>query len=151
MFDGLIYCGSRDGGEATGRESVVAVVPDKYRGTKEYRLVRDEMIQAARNGTTITYRDIADIMGLRPSGHHMGKEVGQMSGEISEDEYLQGRPMLSAVAISAVRRKPGPGFFGLARELGRLQDSSEKDEGRFWAAEKAAVYDTWQRDSQDSH
>jgi hypothetical protein len=122
----------------------VAVVPDKYRGTKEYRLVRDAMIQAAHNGSTITYGDIADIMGLRPSGHQMGKEVGQMSGEISEDEHIQRRPMLSAVAISVVRRMPGPGFFGLARELGKLQGSSEQDERRFWDAEKAAVYDTWQ-------
>jgi hypothetical protein len=122
---------------------VVAVMPDKYRGTKEYRLVRDEMIRAARNGGTITYGDMADIMGLPPRGHHMAKEVGQMSGEISEDEHIQQRPMLSAVAISAGRRMPGPGFFGLARELGQLQGSSEQDERRFWEAEKAAVYDTW--------
>lgn len=128
----------------------MAVVPDKYRGTKEYRLVRDEMIQAARNGTTITYGDIADIMGLPPRGHYMAKEVGQVSGEISEDEHIQGRPMLSAVAISTERRRPGPGFFGLARDMRILHGSSEQDERRFWAAEKAAVYDTWREDSQDS-
>ena len=97
---------------------VVAVVPDKYRGTKDYRLVRDEMIRAARNETTITYGVIAEIMGLPPTGHHMGKEVGQMSGEISEAEHIQGRPMLSAVAISAPKRMPGSGFFDL--ELARI-------------------------------
>jgi hypothetical protein len=91
----------------------VVVMPDKYRGTKDYRLVRDEMIRAARNGATITYGVVAEIMGLPPTGHHMGKEVGQMSGEISEDEDTQGRPMLSAVAISVGRCRPGPGFFDL--------------------------------------
>ena len=126
----------------------MAVVPDKYRGSKEYYLVRDEMIQAARNGSTIIYRVIADIMGLPPTGHHMAKEVGQMSGEISEDEHIQGRPMLSAVAISAVRRMPGPGFFGLARDMGKLQGSSEQDERHFWDAEKAAVYAIWQGDAE---
>jgi hypothetical protein len=125
----------------------MALVQEKYRGTREYQQVRGEMVQAARQDRLVYYPDIADIMGLPPSGHHMSKEVGQMSGEISEDEHSQGRPMLSAVAVSVTRRIPGSGFFDLARSLGKLQDSSEQAERRFWEEEKTAVYATWQEDA----
>jgi len=124
----------------------VALVEDKYRGTREYREVRDEMIRAAKQGRLIYYANIASIMGLPRSGHHMSREVGHISGEISEDEHSQGRPMLSAVAVSVTRRIPGSGFFDLARSLGKLQDSTEQAERRFWGGEKAAVYTTWQQD-----
>jgi hypothetical protein len=126
----------------------VALVQDKYRGTKEYRIVRDEMIKAAKQGHPIYYAEIAEIMGLPPSGHYMGKEVGYMGGEISEDEHSQGRPMLSAVAVSVTRRIPGSGFFDLARGLGKLQDSSEQAERRFWKEELRAVYAAWQADEE---
>lgn len=109
----------------------MAVVPDKYRGTREYEQVRAEMIKVAKQEDTILYTDIARIMGLPPSGHYMSREVGHMSGEISEDEHSQGRPMLSAVAVSVRIRIPGSGFFDLVRNLGKLQDSSEQAERNF--------------------
>ncbi|MFQ5401031.1 MAG: hypothetical protein ACE5E7_15710 [Anaerolineae bacterium] len=40
-------------------------------------------------------------------------------GEIAADEMKRGRPLLSAVAVG-VSGQPGPGFFALARQLGRL-------------------------------
>ena len=101
-------------------------VPDKYRGTKEYRLVLTELITAARYRGTVTYQEIAPLMGLPPQGSHMGREIGQLLGEISEDEHVNGRPMLSAFAVS-VEGVPGPGFFALARDLGRLR-SDARDE-----------------------
>lgn len=70
------------------------------------------------------------------------KEVGQMLGEISEDEVHAGRPMLSAVVVG-VSGKPGPGFFGLAGDLGRLSDGG--DQQAFWEQERDAVYDAWRR------
>ena len=126
----------------------MTVVPDKYRGTKEYEQVRAEMIKAAKREDTILYTDIASIMGLPSSGHYMSREVGHMSGEISEDEHSQGRPMLSAVAVSVRTRIPGSGFFDLARSLGKLQDSSGQAERHFWEEEKVAVYVAWQEDLQ---
>ena len=49
----------------------------------------------------------------------MGREVGHVLGEIVEDEVAADRPMLSAVAVG-VSGLPGPGFYSLAQELGRL-------------------------------
>ena len=119
--------------------------PTKYRGSKEYLLVYCELMRAARYGGMTTYQAIADIMGLPLRGSHMGKEVGHMLGEISQDELDHSRPMLSAIVVG-VRGSPGPGFFNLARECGKLQDDSKEGEQRFWEEEKAAVYKAWKRE-----
>jgi hypothetical protein len=123
------------------------VVADKYRGSKEYLLVYCELINAARYKGTTTYQAIAEIMGLPLAGNYMSKETGQMLGEIAEDESNRGRPMLTAVVVSSVSGLPGPGFFGLARHLGKLREESEEAERRFWEGETQAVYATWQKES----
>src|SRR5688500_16257184 len=96
----------------------------KYRGKKEYALVYTELINAAKYRGTVTYQEIAQIMGLPLQGNHMSREVGWMLGEISEYELANGRPMLSAIAVG-VNGKPGAGYFDWARKLGRL--TSEDD------------------------
>ena len=120
----------------------MSVVSDKYRGTTKYFHVLTELVRAAQYRGLTTYQDIALLMSLPQSGSHMGKEVGLILGEISEDEVRAGRPMLSSVAVS-VNGKAGPGFFGLARELGRLDQN--KDELAFWKAELLAAYSAWRR------
>ena len=103
-----------------------------------------ELITAARYGGTTTYQAVAGIIGLPLTGNYMGKEVGQILGEISEDELNQGRPMLSAVVVG-VSGLPGSGFFELARGLGKLKIDSNADEHRFWEEEKATVHAEWRR------
>jgi hypothetical protein len=117
------------------------VASNRYRGTPLYYHVHAELVRAAQYRGLTTYQDIAMIMELPLSGSHMGSETGHILGEIVEDEVQAGRPMLSAVAVG-VSGKPGPGFFGLARDLGRLVD---QDEAIFWAAERDRVYDAWRR------
>jgi hypothetical protein len=118
------------------------VVKDKYRGTTKYFHVLAELVRAAQYRGLTTYQDIVVIMGLPQSGSHMGKEVGWVLGEISEDEVNAGRPMFSSVAVG-VNGKAGPGFFGLARDLGRLPANG--DESEFWENERSATYDAWRR------
>ena len=122
----------------------MSTVSDKYRGKPVYFLVYCELLTAARYRGTVTYQEIAQIMGLPLKGSYMGKEVGHLLGEIAEDEFGQGRPMLSAVAVG-VSGKPGPGLFSLAREFGKLGGESNEEEGRFWEAERDACYLTWRR------
>jgi hypothetical protein len=119
-------------------------VADKYRGTVTYHLVYKELITAACYRGTITYQEIAEIMGLPLQGNLMGSQTGHMLGEISEDEFTAGRPMLSAVAVG-VSGTPGDGFYGLAKGLGKLTEDSPEAKRHFWEKEKAAVYKTWQR------
>ncbi len=120
----------------------MSIVSDKYRGTKEYYLIHSELITAARYKGTITYQEIAQIIGLPLRGGHMAAEIGHLLGEISEDEFNAGRPMLSSIAVN-VQRFPGPGFFKLARSLGKLSEESKQAENDFWEEESEAVYGTW--------
>ena len=53
--------------------------------------------------------------------------------------------MLSAIVVSSVSRKPGKGFFNLARKIGRLQGSTPEEELKFWETEKQALYRTWEK------
>ncbi|SRR5260221_8745137 len=112
---------------------------DKYRGTKEYFLILAELIQAARYRGTVTYQELADLIGLPLVGAFMGAELGGYLGAISEEEVQQGRPMLSVLTVT-VEGKPGDGFFGLAKDLGKLKSDHPHDRDAFWEAEKRAVY-----------
>jgi hypothetical protein len=76
-------------------------VASRYRGSKEYLLVYSELINAARYRGTITYKEIAAILGIHTPGNHMSRETGWILGEISEDEFNQKRPMLSAIAVTS--------------------------------------------------
>ena len=122
----------------------MAVVSDKYRGTPAYHTVYCELLAAARYRGTVTYQEIAQVMGLPLQGSHMGKEVGHILGEIAEDEMTSGRPMLSAVAVG-VSGEPGPGLFALARALGRLKGDSAEAKAKFWEKERDSCYQTWKR------
>jgi hypothetical protein len=119
-------------------------VVSKYRGTKAYHLVYCRLLTAAQYRGTVTYQEIAKILRLPMKGSHMGREIGWILGEISEDEHTAERPMLSAVAVN-VGGGPGPGFFAFARELGILS-SEPSEERRFWEAEREKVYSTWAED-----
>lgn len=119
-------------------------IKDKYRGTPLYHLVHAELVTAAQYRGTVTYQELAQIMGLPVVGSYMGSEVGIILGEISEDEANNGRPMLSAVAVSKSGHA-GPGFFTLARDLGRLTGTSPEDEMAYWETERQQAYATWQR------
>lgn len=123
------------------KEIAMGAVKDRYRGTTEYFHVLAELVRTAQYRGVTTYQDVAVIMGLPLSGSHMGKEVGHVLGEISEDEISAGRPMLSSVAVD-VRGKVGDGFFALARDLGRMRGETELE---FLNSQRTATYDAWRR------
>jgi len=120
----------------------MSTATDEHRGSKEYFLVYAELITAARHRGTVTYQELADLVGLPTTGNYMGSEVSKYLGAISEDEVHHGRPMLSAIAVT-VEGKPGAGFFSLAVELNKLSDKG--DQHKFWEVERNAVYKTWQK------
>ena len=121
----------------------MSLVTNRYRGTTDYIRVLAELVRAAEYRGVTTYQDLAVIMGLPLQGAYMGRETGHILGEISEDEVNAGRPMLSAVAVS-VSGKAGPGFFALAKDLGRFSGDAA-DEERFWRQELQSAYETWKR------
>lgn len=112
----------------------------QYRGTREFLLVYCALIRAVRQRRLLYYKEVAERLGIHQAGHHMARQVGQVLGEISEDEHKTGRPMLSAIAVSEAGF-PGDGFFKLARRLGKLTDAQAEQE--FLKAERESVYATW--------
>ncbi len=122
----------------------MTVVADKYRGKQIYHIIYSELITAARYRGTVTYQEIAKLMGLPLTGNYMGFEVGYILGEISEDEHTQGRPMLSAVAVGA-SENPGPGFYTLAGQLNKFNGDSPEAKQQFWEQERDEVYKTWKK------
>jgi hypothetical protein len=92
----------------------MTTIGSKYRGTKEYHPVFCTLIDAAQKRHEVTYKQVATILGIHTPGNSMGREVGQILGEISEDKHAAGRPMLSAV-VERVDGAPGEGFFTHAR------------------------------------
>jgi hypothetical protein len=119
------------------------VVPDRYRGTREYALAYSELIHAARTGGMVTYAGIARLTGLPTQGNAMANEVGRLVGEISEDEVNRNRPMLSALVVEKDNGQTGRGFFKLARDLGKLNGTSRFKEESFLSKEKRALYSLW--------
>jgi hypothetical protein len=71
------------------------------------------------------------IIDLPLSGNYMGNEVGQVIGEISEDEINKGRPILSAIVVST-SGTPGEGFWGLAKEVGKVFEDTPQGRRSFW-------------------
>lgn len=125
----------------------MTVMSDRYRGTPEYDRARELMIQIARQGTVINYKpQITDILGIDPDdrGDHIPQQLGQLCGEISEDEFLAGRPLLIAVVMNR-EGQPGWGFFKLATALGQYHRSGMDAETAYWLAEHARVCDYWQQ------
>ena len=116
----------------------------KYLNTPIGRYVYTELTLAARYRGTLTYQEVAAMADLPMSGNHMGREVGLLLGEISEEEHRQGRAMLSALVTTA-NGKVSKGFFDLARELGLLAGDDPAAEERFLDQQRAAIYAFWKR------
>jgi hypothetical protein len=112
--------------------------------TIEYHLIYSELIKAARHRGTVTYQELAVVVGLPITGNNMGKRLGEILGAISQNEVIQGRPMLSAVAVKA-GGKLGDGFFKFARELEVLNTDDPHKEIAFWENQKRQIYEIWQQ------
>ncbi len=120
------------------------VVEDRYKDSIEYYKVYSDLICAARNHTTINYKDVAREMGIDQTGNHMGAETGHLLGEISENEHNNGRPMLSVLALKTNYDHPGKGFYKLANLLGLLDENvTTEDKRLFWEKQCALVYKEW--------
>ncbi len=112
--------------------------------TVEYHLVYSALINAARYRGTVTYQELAHMVGLPLVGSYMGRQIGNILGAVSQNEAQQQRPMLSALAV-AVNGAPGPGFFTLAREMELLNSDHPADQAAFWEDQVRQCYEIWQQ------
>lgn len=99
--------------------------PSAAKNSKEYFIAYSLMINAAQHQGFCTYQEIAQAVGLPTAGSYMGSVVGELLGNISENEVSLGRPMLSAIVVG-VNGQPGSGFIPYAKELGLFKDGMMK-------------------------
>jgi hypothetical protein len=93
----------------------------------------------ARGRSTITYSDLSLQLRIIAIPYN-DPAMAAMLDEISTEEFRAGRGMLSVIVVHKYADKqPGPGFFKLAKSLGRKVE----DKTAFWVAELNAVYGYW--------
>ena len=83
---------------------------------------RELIEEAARRGTTITYRDLA-VAAEVPPPHSIHKTALALE-ELIRADHDAGRPILAAVCVGKTGR-PRPGFFHVLRDLGRYDGPDE--------------------------
>lgn len=108
------------------------------------KILYKKLLEVASQGKTIRYGEIMSLVGLKP-GNHGACEIGKMLGEISIYEHENGRPLLSAIVVTG--KKPGSGFFWLAKDL-NLQNSQTDEE--FFQAELRKAHKYWQGNGEDT-
>jgi hypothetical protein len=94
----------------------------------------------AKQRQMIPYSDfVSNIHAVEFEGPH-DPRLWHLLGEISEAEAEEGRGMLSALVVhKGGDFQPGPGFFELAKRLGRDTSDIEK----FWIQEVKKVFASW--------
>ncbi|PWB90319.1 hypothetical protein C5688_11175 [Methylocystis sp. MitZ-2018] len=101
------------------------------------------MIERAQLRGMIAYSDlVSQIRSVRLVAHD--PRLFHLLGQISSEEDEAGRGMLTVIVVHKVGdMQPGPGFFELAKSLGR--DTS--DILKCWVDELHRVHATWQKPS----
>ena len=94
--------------------------------------IRNRLIEAARAGEVIFYREL---------GIGRGRAAGTILEEISDYEWNQGRPLLTAVVANKAKGMPSLGFWELAAIPPNL---TEKQCPVIWAREVVKVINYWQ-------
>src|SRR5882724_1845312 len=100
---------------------------------------RSIMIERAKLRGMVAYSDLVKQMhSVRLEPHD--PRLFHLLGEISSEEDAAGRGMLTVVVVHKMGdMQPGPGFFELAKSLGRDTKNIEK----CWVAELHRVHAAW--------
>jgi hypothetical protein len=110
-------------------------------------LVRQKLIEIAKQRKTIQYQKLSDVcnLGLSMQDEPQDRlEIGRIVGEISEYEFENNRPLLSAVVVSDLANGPGNGFYELSENLGQYSGSRDINKRyEFWINELNKVYEQW--------
>jgi hypothetical protein len=112
--------------------------------------LRRALMERAEIGSTTTYRELADRLGLKPP--HTILQVTEALQNLMEEDVAAGRPILAAICVSKMRSGiPARGFFLAAQALGVFSgDPSGPEAQAFHARELQRAlqfYGTLRQDS----
>ena len=121
--------------------------------------VRDKLINVARNGNTINYKELMKEFGIPRGNPKPGIGIGHVVGIISDYEFAKHRPRLSAIVVRKYsecticpKGNPGLGFFsldGIPSELKLNENEYKKPrplsnkEKEFVRDEQIKVWEYW--------
>ena len=108
--------------------------------------VRDKLIEVAQAGQTITYSEVARIAEIDTANRHFAVAVCRVVERIDRIEHEAHRPLFCPLVVLKKSRKPGTGFYDLARELGLLVGD---DDEAVWKRELARTH-AYYRTASDS-
>jgi molybdopterin synthase catalytic subunit len=103
------------------------------------REAKDLLVARAKVRGMIPYSELAaKIKSVQLEAHD--QRLFHLLGELSEEEDASGRGMLSVIVVhKAGDMQPGPGFFELAKQLGR----NTSDILKCWVEELKKVHAYW--------
>lgn len=109
------------------------------------------LLRWAKTGSPGTYTDaVREVRTLDwPEGAWTGhgSQVGDLLGHVSTHEWLDGRPLLSCMAVLGEEGRPsntpGDGFFRLATQLGFDVGRTSDARFEFWWREVQNCTDEW--------
>lgn len=87
--------------------------------------LRPVLLAAAREGRTVTYRELAAAAEVPPP-HTIHKTTRALEA-LTREDHAAGRPLLAALAVGK-GGIPGPGFFQLLSVLGRYDGPHRGDD-----------------------
>ena len=103
--------------------------------------IRNMLIKAAQQRKVVYYSEVGEAVNLSMGNPHQRAELGRILSEISSEEHDNGRPLLAAIVVHKDNKKPGEGFFKLARNIGKQKPDEDND--TFCKIEKERVFDEW--------
>ena len=101
--------------------------------------IYEELKEVARSRQTLFYEDLSKLIDLPPRS----RKLYEILDSINLNEYQEGRPLLSALAVRRGFRIPGAGFFIQAKKLGKYGDTSgdATAHATFWVDEVHHIWD----------
>lgn len=115
---------------------------------KMNKMVRDTLIEIAKRNRIIYYHELCDKcnLGLDMRNSPSDRiEIGRILGIISEYEYSNHRPLLSALVVSRSGTE-GDGFYKLCEDLGITSDWKKlKRDDLFSVLEIKKCHDYWRK------
>lgn len=111
------------------------------------KAVYERLIAAAKTDEDfVLYPEVIQLAGLgHLTGDALSRALGRLFFAVSEQDWAADpkRPMLSAVAVSLTTMTPSGGFYALARDMGKLHSTDEKQELAFWLQELRLLRQYW--------
>lgn len=101
--------------------------------------MREILIGLARQRQTITYGELATLLGL----HHRSRVFHRWLREVCRAEHDAGHRQLCALVVRHDTRIPGSGYFGFAAAVAWREQAGADGLQALWEADRDAVFDYW--------